>query len=136
MSKRVHVAVAVIVQIERILISKRDIAAHQGGKWEFPGGKVEPNESIEQALVRELREEVGIDVLQHEPFMLIEHDYQDKLVKLDVHLVLEFEGQAEGKEGQLVRWVPVTDLNDYDFPAANQPIVAALNERFAKEYRP
>lgn len=136
MTDRVLVAVAVILAKDQILVSKRHDASHQGGKWEFPGGKVEPDETVDVALVREIREELGLTVIKQQPFMVIEHDYQDKQVRLDVRLVSEFSGEAEGKEGQLVKWITAADLRDLDFPDANDAIVKGLYEYLTTEYTP
>ncbi|WP_338518517.1 8-oxo-dGTP diphosphatase MutT [Alteromonas gracilis] len=124
--KVVHVAVGVITRGDNIFITLRQDHLHQGGKWEFPGGKVEEGESVQEALARELLEEVGIDVLASEPVIVITHDYGDKVVKLDVHRVCEFSGEPHGKEGQSSRWVELNALNADDFPEANVPIIDAL----------
>lgn len=124
--KIVDVAVGVIKQGNKIYISKRADDLHQGGKWEFPGGKRETNESIEQALTRELLEEIGIHVTKHSKFMLIEHDYGDKKVRLDVRLVEGFDGEAGHQEGQQSRWVEIDDLSQFTFPAANAAIIDKL----------
>lgn len=124
--KVVEVAVGVIQQGNEIFISKRDDAVHQGGKWEFPGGKREEGESMAQALARELREEIGIEVTEQQEFMLIEHDYGDKKVRLDIRLVTAFSGEPVGREGQLARWVAIDDLKAYTFPDANTPIIKKL----------
>jgi 8-oxo-dGTP diphosphatase len=124
----VHVAVGVILDAERrILITRRADDAHQGGLWEFPGGKVEGGESLETALQRELLEELGITIGSTRPLIEISHDYGDKQVLLDVHVVSDFRGDARGLEGQPLRWVAVGELADYAFPAANVPIVEAVN---------
>ena len=123
----VHVAVAVIKnQYEQFLIAKRSENAHQGGLWEFPGGKVEMNETVLEALKRELIEEIGIMLVHASPFIRIHHDYNDKSVLLDVWCVDEFEGEAFGKEGQDTCWVKQNELPRYDFPDANLPIIKAL----------
>ena len=123
----VHVAVAVVVDArQRILISRRAGSAHQGGLWEFPGGKVEPGEPVRDALARELREELGIGFRAAQPLLLVPFDYGDKAVLLDVYRVTELEGQARGLEGQPLVWVTATELSQYPFPAANTAIVAAL----------
>jgi len=126
-TKLVHVAVGVIVDARgNILIAKRPDTAHQGGLWEFPGGKVDAGENIHQALVRELNEELAIHVQASEPLIQIRHHYADKSVLLDVHKVTSFEGEPKGNEGQPIRWVTADDLSSYEFPAANRPIITAI----------
>lgn len=115
----------------QILLTRRAATAHQGGLWEFPGGKVEVGETVQQALVRELREELAIEVGQSEPLLVIHHDYGDKFVKLDVHLVHYFEGGIQPQEGQPMAWVPMTELAGYALPAANRAIVKALERYFS-----
>ncbi|GAB3286819.1 8-oxo-dGTP diphosphatase MutT [Parahaliea aestuarii] len=123
----VHVAVGVILdRDQRILLTRRADKAHQGGLWEFPGGKVEAGEDVLQALDRELREELAISVAHSAPLIAVRHDYGDKAVLLDVHLVRRFSGEPKALEGQPMAWVAVADLPDYDFPAANVPIVEAV----------
>ncbi|UTA48879.1 Nudix family hydrolase [Simiduia sp. 21SJ11W-1] len=126
MSKVVHVAAAVIKNSRgEVLIAKRPAHVHMGGLWEFPGGKLEPTESATEALTRELHEELGIHVRQTEPLIQILHRYPGKTVHLDVSIVTAFDGIAEGKEGQEVRWVTPKALKGYTFPDANYPIVNA-----------
>ncbi|MCW3150848.1 Nudix family hydrolase [Stutzerimonas stutzeri] len=123
---RIHVAAAVIRSADhRVLLAKRPLDKHQGGLWEFPGGKVEAGETVEAALARELREELGIDVTTARPLIQVRHDYPDKQVLLDVWEVLAFSGEPHGVEGQPLAWVEPEDLPGYHFPAANRPIVAA-----------
>ena len=93
--------------------------------WEFPGGKVESGEPVQIALSRELDEELGIQVNGARPLIRISHHYPDKSVLLDVWWVDAFTGEAHGREGQPVRWVRPKQLNEYEFPAANRPIVTA-----------
>ncbi|MDF2181549.1 Nudix family hydrolase [Neptuniibacter sp. CAU 1671] len=124
--KQIHVAAAVIKNAQgEILLALRPNDKHQGGLWEFPGGKVEQGETVQEALKRELQEEVGIQVTKCRPLIQISHRYPDKAVLLDVFLVSEFEGQAEGCEGQAICWTTADGLSDFSFPAANQPIVDA-----------
>jgi len=126
MPKLIHVAAAVIRDRSgQILIARRPDDKHQGGLWEFPGGKVEPDEPVATALARELQEELGIQVTAARPLIRIPHHYPDKSVLLDVWLVDGFDGEAHGAEGQPVRWVMPGALDDYSFPAANAPILAA-----------
>lgn len=130
----VHVAVGVIRDGSgNILLTQRARHAHQGGLWEFPGGKLEANETVTQALRRELREEVGITVKAAKPLIKINHRYPDLRVLLDVWQVTDFSGIAEACEGQAMHWVAPRQLSDYDFPAANAPIITAsrLPDRYA-----
>ncbi|WP_372964927.1 Nudix family hydrolase [Marinobacter sp.] len=127
--KAVHVAVAVIIRDGRVLIARRPDHVHQGGLLEFPGGKVEPGETVQQALVREIAEETGLKVPLDslEPVIGIHHDYGDKQVFLDVWKTVAAEGEAEGREGQSIDWLWPHSLRNEDFPAANRPIIQALN---------
>lgn len=133
-TQALHVAVGVIRGTDkRLLITRRARHAHQGGLWEFPGGKVEADETVFQALRRELREELAIDVQAATPLIKIDHHYPDRQVLLDVWEVNAFSGSPRGCEGQAMRWVAPSELKNYDFPAANQPIInaALLPRRYA-----
>jgi len=125
--KKIAVAVG---DIERkngdILIAKRHQHLHQGGKWEFPGGKVEQDETTLMALSRELEEEVGLVIAGGSPMLLIEHDYGDKIVVLDIWKVNNFTGEGRGNEGQQVKWVAKNDLVNYQFPDANSAIIEKI----------
>jgi len=129
----VHVAVGVILDADRnVLITRRAEHAHQGGLWEFPGGKVETGEMPLSALMRELHEELGIVIGRTSALLEVHHDYGDKTVLLDVHVVWDFSGEARGLEAQPLAWVTPQDLASYEFPAANMPIVAALGKLLAQ----
>ncbi len=131
---RVNVAVGVIRRPTATHISgtfeyfvcKRSAQQHQGNKWEFPGGKVDIGETVDEALFRELKEEIGITVTQSSPLLTIDFDYSDKQVSLNVCLVNEFLNEAHGAEGQESKWVSYNELLALDFPAANKPILDAL----------
>ncbi len=124
----IHVAVGVIRRGGRVLIARRPDHVHQGGLLEFPGGKVEPGETVQDALVREIQEETGLCIAASDlvPLIGIRHDYGDKCVFLDVWETSHSEGEPAGREGQFVEWRDPMDLADHDFPAANRPITRAL----------
>ena len=126
--KRIHVAAAAVCDARgRILIAQRPANVHQGGLWEFPGGKLEQGESARQALQRELREELGIEVGSARRLIRVQHEYPDKAVLLDVWRVGNFAGVPQGREGQTLAWVSPDELAGYSFPAANIPIIKALH---------
>lgn len=123
-----RVAVGVLRRPDgRVLVAERDAQRHQGGRLEFPGGKCDPEESALAALKRELREEVGIEVTGPEPLIRLRHDYDDRRVELETFLVTDWRGDPHGAEGQVVEWADPAHLAADRFPAANRPILAALN---------
>lgn len=125
---RVHVAVAAIFNEQhKVLLSKRPAHVHQGGLWEFPGGKLEIGEAVEQGLRRELHEELGITPSSARPLIRIVHDYPDKSVLLDVWRIDRIKGIPRGREGQQVEWVAIDQLPHYAFPAANLAIIKAVS---------
>jgi 8-oxo-dGTP diphosphatase len=135
MNKIVHVAVGVIRRANddgafKYFLTKRLKEAHQGGKWEFPGGKVENDETVAQALARELKEEVAIEVLSCQPLIKVEHTYrgEDKVknVCLDVFIVDNFIGEPSAQEGQGQGWYALNEFEQLDFPEANKVIIEKL----------
>lgn len=127
MKQHILVAAGVILNdAGEVLLALRPKDKHKGGLWEFPGGKVEPGESVRDALARELLEEIALVVEESEPFLQIDHDYGDRQVRLDVRRVTRFSGAPQGREGQQIAWVALADLPRYEFPEANAGIVAAL----------
>ena len=132
--RRITVAAGVIVNDRRqILLAKRPQHVHQGGLWEFPGGKVEASETVDAALSRELFEELAIEVTSAIPMLKVSHDYPDKSVFLDVWLVDSFRGIPHGNEGQEVRWVDVEQIDSFSFPEANVVIVDAVKQYFVEQ---
>lgn len=122
----IHVVAAVIHDDQgRILLTMRGEDTHQGGLWEFPGGKLEADETVTQGLQRELKEELGIEVLGQRPLIRNLHHYSDKSVLLDVHLVTDYRGIPRGLEGQPLQWVEPGRLSDYPMPAADLPVITA-----------
>ncbi|CAM3990038.1 8-oxo-dGTP diphosphatase MutT [Vibrio neonatus] len=130
--KRVHIVAGIIFNPEKkqIYITKRPDHAHKGGFWEFPGGKVEQNESAADAIERELFEEIGICQLDSEVFQHFDFDYSDKALSFDFFVVHSFQGTPFGKEGQQGQWVNVADLANYAFPEANIPVVKSVIQHF------
>lgn len=127
MNAFIHVAVAVVRNPQgQVFITQRPQHVHQGGLWEFPGGKVEKGESVLDALRREIKEEIDITILDAQPLIKIPHKYPDKQVILDVWEVLQYKGEPHGKEGQPSRWMESGLLNTLAFPAANRAIIAAV----------
>ena len=124
----VRVAVAVVRRGDQVLIARRPLDRHQGGLLEFPGGKIEPGETVAEALVRELKEETGlmIDPATVKPLITIRHDYGDKQVALYVCECKSGKGEPVGREGQDIGWRQPRDLVPEEFPAANRPILQAI----------
>ena len=127
--KRLEVAVGIIQNDQaEVLINQRIVRDNYFEKWEFPGGKLESGETSEQALKRELEEELGILVQATHKMMLLEHDYSDRKVRLHVLNVCQFEGLPYGKEGQAIRWSSLDGLSDIDFLEGNKVIIEALKQ--------
>ncbi|MBK5143313.1 8-oxo-dGTP diphosphatase MutT [Budviciaceae bacterium BWR-B9] len=129
--KRIEIAVGIIIDIKQaIFVTQRLKGSHLAGYWEFPGGKVESGEDAEQALRRELQEEVGIKMTHSSLLTTLEYDYPDRQLTLHFFIVDGWESQPEGREGQVSRWIDVSQLNVAEFPPANQPVIAELKQRY------
>jgi 8-oxo-dGTP diphosphatase len=125
------VAVAVITDLQqRILITRRSQQASHGAMlWEFPGGKLEPNESPEAALVREIKEELDLFVLNYHFLGEVNHCYSQHAVSLHVYHVSGYEGEARCCEVQTdMRWVKFKQLEQFEFPAANLQIIELMRK--------
>lgn len=117
-------AVGIVYNDEgQILISQRPLHKPLGGFWEFPGGKVEINETTTQALIRELQEELGVTPLEYDAFYNTNFTYPEFTVGLEVFLIHQFLGKPKGLEGQSITWVLLKDLDKYTFLEANQSII-------------
>jgi len=124
---RIHVVVGLVYNSQnQILVAERQAHKFQGGRWEFPGGKIEPNEKPLYALKRELQEEIGIQILAAKSFSQFKHDYPDKIIFLDVWKITDFQNEPHGKEGQEIKWVSLHELLTLDIPDANWDIVKLL----------
>ncbi len=122
-----HVAVGVIFNARgEVLVAQRAANRHQGGRWEFPGGKVEPGESVQAALARELREELDLQVGRIAPLIRVPWTYPDRRVLLDVWEVESWQGRPRGREGQTIAWQRPAALRADAFPAANRAIIHAI----------
>ena len=109
-----------------VLIAERPQHKYKGGLWEFPGGKVEPHETVFQALQRELYEELNIQVMTAENWLTCEYDYSDREVLLDVWKVTTFSGNPQGKERQRICWVHPKNFTQFTFPEGNRFILDRL----------
>ncbi|MBS0399586.1 MAG: 8-oxo-dGTP diphosphatase MutT [Proteobacteria bacterium] len=123
----VHVMAGVLSDaIGRVLIAQRPAGRHLAGGWEFPGGKLHPGEERIAGLARELREELGVKVLQARPLIRLRHRYPDREIRLDVWRVDSFAGEPQGLDGQALRWCDRRDLNAADLLPADRPVITAL----------
>ena len=123
--KFTEVVVAALINKEgEILLSSRPEPKVYAGYWELPGGKVEMGETPEQAVVRELQEEVGITPQHFSLFEKLEYEFPDRHITLWFWLVERWEGEPWGKEGQPGEWMSLVGLNADDFPPANEPVIA------------
>jgi len=114
-----------------VLIADRPAGRHLAGRWEFPGGKVAAGESDHDALVRELREELGITVLDSAWVMTLCHDYPERSVELVLFEVTRYAGEPQPHDGQRLKWVPAAALDAEDILEADRPFIAALQRRRA-----
>ncbi len=121
------VAAAVVNDAGEVLIARRPRQVHQGQKWEFPGGKIEPGESVVMALRRELQEELGIKPQVFEPLIRVRYRYPEKPVDLNVWKVMRYSGECRGCEQQPLAWIAPSKLPQFTFPAADRPILTALS---------
>jgi 8-oxo-dGTP diphosphatase len=128
MTIRVRVVAGVLRDADgMILVSQRPPGKHMAGYWEFPGGKIAPGESAEQALARELNEELGVSLQRCHPLLQLRHDYVDRVVELDVFVVDAYRGEPAGLESQALKWVAAGELDALGLLPADRPIVDALN---------
>jgi len=113
----------------RVLIAQRPPGKALAGRWEFPGGKLHAGESPYGALVRELHEELGVEVFAAERLMRYPHECPDRVVWLDMWIVTEWRGEPRSLDGQALKWVEPSRLDEEDILEADQPIVAELMQR-------
>lgn len=111
---------------QRVLIARRPDDVHQGGRWEFPGGKQREGESAENALARELKEEMNIDVLTSRRIRRFNYDYPDCNLTIDARVIEEWSGNIKSGENREMEWIEVAELGNVDFPSANPEIIRAF----------
>jgi len=127
MKNHTNVVVAIISGTNgELLIAERPEGKYMAGVWEFPGGKVEPHEPLDAALIRELQEELGITPTAFSHLTTFDDDHNDHLITLSFWTVTAFTGEPHGAEGQVIRWVKPQELSNYTFPPANKPIIEHL----------
>ncbi len=124
--RSIHVVAGLLVKNNQVCITRRRADVHQGGKWEFPGGKLEPHEDPLAALKRELHEELGIEIQHASPFAQVRHAYPELDVLLDVWRVTDYTGTPHGRESQEMQWADIQRLDPRDFPAADRPVLRRL----------
>lgn len=127
----ITVSAVVMVDIEgRILLAQRPQGKSMAGLWEFPGGKVEPGETPERALIRELKEELGIDTSESclAAFSFASHSYDDFHLLMPVYVCRKWDGIIQPREGQSLKWVKITDLKNYPMPPADEPLIAMIRD--------
>lgn len=125
--RNIDISIAVVKNPQNLfLICLRPDHVHQGGKWEFPGGKIQKNETAEQAMLREIKEEVGITAIDYRLLETTFFDYGDKQLNLNFFLVSQFTGEARAQEGQSMQWVKKAELDNFSFPDANAAIIKKL----------
>ena len=121
-----EVSAALIFRNGKLLIAQRPADSHLGGLWEFPGGKCEPGETFEQCLVREMREELGVEISVGEMFEEIRHDYPEKSVHLKFFLCRLLSGEPQPLDCAALKWVEKPQLDAHDFPAADAQLLEKL----------
>ena len=123
-------AVALIDIDGRILLAQRPEGKSMAGLWEFPGGKVEANETPEVALIRELQEELGIDTWESclAPLTFASHSYDDFHLLMPLFACRKWNGTPQGREGQTLKWVTASKLRDHPMPAADIPLIPILRD--------
>jgi mutator protein MutT len=127
--KQIGVA-AIWNQTGQILIDRRKVGGTMGGLWEFPGGKIEPGETVKACIAREIQEELAIEIVVGDQLISIEHTYPTFHLTLTVHHCQHISGIPQPIESEEIRWVNIGDLNNYQFPAANIAIINALQSGF------
>lgn len=128
-SSPIPVVVGILKRNNTILVAQRAFGKSYGGYWEFPGGKIEPNESSRDALQRELKEELDIDVINAHFLFSYTHTYPERTVLLEVWLVTQFSGEPYGRENQILHWATMTELSQWQLLEGNKTIIEKINSQ-------
>ncbi|TDI61951.1 MAG: 8-oxo-dGTP diphosphatase MutT [Alphaproteobacteria bacterium] len=129
--KTVLVSAVVLIDVDgRVLIAQRPEGKSMAGLWEFPGGKVEPGETPEIALIREMHEELGIETWESclAPLTFASHTYEDFHLLMPLFACRKWKGTPQSREGQALKWVRINQLRDYPMPPADEPLIAMLRD--------
>lgn len=131
MSTVLQVVAGALLRDGEVLIAERPAGSHLAGRWEFPGGKIAAGETDSEALARELREELDVQIHVAVHLMTLRHDYPDRSVELRLYVVEGFDGEPRGLDGQRLKWVPMAQLGAQDILEADRPFIDALQQRFS-----
>ena len=126
---RIEVSAALIFRDSKLLITQRHHDSHLGGLWEFPGGKREPDETFEACLIREIREELGVEIAVGELFDEVDHDYPEKSVHLKFFICKLLSGEPRPIDCAALKWIKKSQLDIHDFPAADARLLEKLSAR-------
>ena len=124
--KQITVTAAIIWQDGKVLITRRPEGVHLEGLWEFPGGKKEADETLEECIAREIKEELGIDVRPEKFLLAVKHEYETKIVDLNIFECTLIDGSPFPMEGQEINWVRPCDMSDYAFPPPDIEVIEFL----------
>ncbi|MEX2524695.1 MAG: Nudix family hydrolase [Gammaproteobacteria bacterium] len=127
-SFRQKVLLGIVLSKDRmqVLLTMRPNNVHQGGRWEFPGGKKKNNELSEEALIREMKEEINIDVINYRRIKRFNYDYPGKNLDIDARIIEEWSGDIRSLEGREIKWIDIKELGKVNFPPANRDIIKVL----------
>ena len=126
--KQITVTAAIIWQDGKVLITKRPEGTHLEGLWEFPGGKKEVNETLEECITREIREELGVQVIPEKLLLTVRHEYETKIVDLHIFECALIDGTPVPMEGQDMKWVRPCDMSGYTFPPPDIEFISRMQK--------
>ena len=122
-----HVTAGLLWQNGKVLITKRPVGSHLAGYWEFPGGKQEVGETLEDCLEREIKEELGVDVRAGKRLLTVDHEYENRIISLYLFHCTHLNGELEPLGCEEIRWARPEDLTQYRFPPPDEEIIQRIN---------